>query len=283
MSQDSVKAFRHITVVADVAGPQRAAKIAADFARRADAHLVGLTLAYDPVMPVYTVAAPLPADFIVAAREQAEADARTAAAAFEAIGTAAGIAVETRTIETTGAGGLSDFAAQCSLTDLVIVGQQSTDRAEPMREALIEAALFQAGVPTLIVPSRDGGDFKTDRALVAWDGSPTAARAVRSALPLLAMAGSVTIVVVDDGKKRAGEPGADVAAFLARHDLEVSIRVIPNTHKGVAEALLSFAASEGADCLVMGAYGHGRYREFILGGATRGILEAMTLPVLMAH
>ncbi len=283
MSDNGLQAFRQITVVVDIAGEQRTARIAAEFARRAEAHLVGLTFAYDPVLPVYTVAAPLPADFIVEAREQAMADAKISADAFESIGNAAGISFETQTVETNAAGGLADLVARCSLTDLVVVGQQTPDRSEPMREALIEAVLFQSGVPALIVPAKNGGDLKTDHAMVAWDGSATAARAVRAALPLLGVAKTVTIVVVEDGKKRSGEPGADVAGFLARHGLTVTIRAIPNTHKGVADALLSYAAANGADWIAMGAYGHGRFREFILGGATRGVLEHMTVPVLMAH
>jgi nucleotide-binding universal stress UspA family protein len=283
MGNNGLQAFRQITVVVDIAGEQRTARIAAEFARRSGAHLVGLTFAYDPVLPVYTVAAPLPADFIVEAREQAMADAKASASAFESIGSAAGISFETQTVETNAAGGLADLVARCSLTDLVVVGQQTPERSEPMREALIEAVLFQSGVPAMIVPAKNGGELKTDHAMVAWDGSSTAARAVRAALPLLGLAKSITIVIVDDGKKRSGEPGADVAAFLARHSLAVTVKVIPNSQKGVADALLSHAAAGGADWIAMGAYGHGRFREFILGGATRGILEHMTVPVLMAH
>jgi nucleotide-binding universal stress UspA family protein len=283
MADNGLQAFRQITVVVDIAGAQRAAKIAAEFSRRAEAHLVGLTFAYDLVLPVYTVAAPLPADFIVEAREQAMADAKAAANVFESIGNAAGISFETQTVETNAAGGLADLVARCSLTDLVVVGQQTPDRSEPMREALIEAVLFQSGVPTLIVPAKNVGELATDHAMVAWDDSSTAARAVRAALPLLSLAKTVSIVVVDDGKKRRGEPGADVAAFLARHGLAVAVKVIPNSQKGVADALLSLAAANGAGWIAMGAYGHGRFREFILGGATRGILEHMNVPVLMAH
>src|SRR5690606_13175633 len=128
--------------------------------------------------------------------------------------------------------------------------------------ALIEAVLFQAGVPTLIVPAKNGGDLKTDHAIVAWDGSPTAARAVRAALPLLSLARTVSVIMVDDGKRRAGEPGADVAGFLSRHGLSVNVRTIPNSPKGVGDALLSYAVGNGGDWMAMGAYGHGRFREF---------------------
>jgi nucleotide-binding universal stress UspA family protein len=279
------RAIRHLTVIIDVAGERRAASLAIDFARQTEAHVTGLALAYDPVLPVYTVASPLPADFIVEAQEEAVADATRAARAFQALGAAAGMPVEVRTVETTGTAGFGGLVAECMLTDLVVVGQQTPERSEPMREALIEAVMFQAAVPALIIPHAGAATFKPDRALVAWDGGATASRAVREALPLLAMAKTVTVVVVDDGKSKSlsGEPGADIAGYLARHDLDVSVRVMPNTSRGVADALLGFAASNGADWMVMGAYGHGRLREFILGGATRAILETMTLPVLMAH
>jgi nucleotide-binding universal stress UspA family protein len=285
MTSTATRAIRHLSVVIDVAGERRSAALAADFARRIDAHLTGLALAYDPVLPVYTVAAPLPADFIVEAREEALSDAAGAAKAFGAIAATAGVPAEIRTVETTGTGGFGGIIAECMLTDLVVIGQQTPERTEPMREALIEALLFQAAVPTLIIPHTGVATFTPDRALVAWDGGATAARAVREALPLLGLAKSVTVVVVDDGKSKSlvGEPGADVAAYLARHDLEVTVRVIPNSQKGVAEALRTFATAEAADWMVMGAYGHGRLREFILGGATRALLESMTVPVLMAH
>ncbi|MEO8667492.1 MAG: universal stress protein [Bauldia sp.] len=285
MSSNAARAIRHVSVIIDVAGERRSAMVAADFARRIDAHLTGLALAYDPVLPVYTVAAPLPADFIVEAREEALSDAAAAAKSFQAIAAAAGISAETRTVETTGTGGFAGIVAACMLTDLVVIGQQTPERSEPMREALIEALLFQAAVPTLIIPHTGVTAFTPDRALVAWDGGATAARAVREALPLLGLAKTVTVVVVDDGKSKSllGEPGADVAAYLARHDLDVTVRVIPNGAKGVADALKAFAVAEAADWMVMGAYGHGRLREFILGGATRALLETMPVPVLMAH
>ena len=94
-------------------------------------------------------------------------------------------------------------------------------------------------MPAFIIPYAGAAAFKPDRALVAWDGGATAARAVREALPLLGMAKTVTVVVVDDGKSKslAGEPGADVAAYLARHGLDVTVRVIANTPKGVADAI----------------------------------------------
>jgi nucleotide-binding universal stress UspA family protein len=275
--------LRDILAIVDLGGERRPAIIAADLARRTGAHLTGVAIAFDPLVPIYTVAAPIPADFIIAAREQADDDAQAAVGAFQAIGVAAGIPVEARIAESASGNGFEEIVRQCRLTDLVVVGRQDRDRLEPMREALIEAILFQSGTPTLLIPPAGVTEFKTDKAIVAWDGGAIAARAVRAALPLLATAKSVIVAMVDDGRKQAGEPGADIATYLARHDLDVTLRQIANAPSGAGSALLAFAAEESADWLVMGAYGHSRMREFFLGGVTRGVLSSATLPVLMVH
>jgi nucleotide-binding universal stress UspA family protein len=98
------------------------------------------------------------------------------------------------------------------------------------------------------------------------------------------MAREVVVVIVKEHIKRSTElAGADIATHLARHNLHVEVREIENSTGDVGQTILSFAADETADWLVMGAYGHSRLREFFLGGATRGILSSMTVPVLMAH
>jgi nucleotide-binding universal stress UspA family protein len=280
---DTASPIKDIVVVVDLGGERRPAIIAADIARRMDAHLTGVTLSFDPAIPVYSVAAPIPTDFIVSAREQAEEEARAAIAAFEAIGQKAGIAVESRTVEASSGDGFLDIVRHCRLTDITVIGQQDPDHPEPMREALIEAILFQAASPTLLIPYAGVSEFKTGKAVVAWDGGTTAARAVRAALPLLSTAKEVVVAMVEESRKQPGEAGADIGAFLARHGLNVSVRKLPNVANAPDQALLNFASDEGADFMVMGAFGHTRLREFLLGGVTRGILASATLPVLMVH
>jgi nucleotide-binding universal stress UspA family protein len=281
---DGATALRDITVIVDTHGERRAAQLAAELARRAGAHLTGIALAYDPLMPVYTVAAPIPTDFIVAAHEQGLADAKAALAAFDAIAGAAGISFESRLVQSITGDGLSGMARNAIATDLAVVGQNDPDREEPLREALIEALLFQAGLPTLLVPYRGPRELAGGKALIAWNGSAQAGRAVRAALPLLAATGEVLIAIVDEGAPPSGEAqGADVGAWLARHDLAVTVRTVANAHEGAGQALLSLAADEGADLLVMGAYGHSRIRQFLLGGVTRHVLVNATIPVLMVH
>ena len=103
-------------------------------------------------------------------------------------------------------------------------------------------------------------------------------------MPLLERAKSVDVTIVTDDKGKSDElPGADVAQHLARHGLTVDVKRIVAGDADVASTLLSQAADTSADLIVMGAYGHSRLREFILGGATQGMLAAMTAPVLMSH
>ena len=282
--KNAVSTINDMHVIVDLAGARRPTAIAADLARQLDAHLTGVALAFEPVVPVYTMTTPLPTDLIVAAHEQAVNDAKAAAAAFGKIAGAAGICYESRTTESVGADGLEGVTRTLAMSDLVVVGQQNPDAPEPMREALIEAMLFQSGAPLLIVPYCGVNTFSPGRAVVAWDGGAASAHAVRAAMPLLHLANEVVVVIVRESIKRSTElAGADIATHLARHNLHVEVREITNATGDIGQTILSFTADESADWLVMGGYGHSRMREFFLGGATRGILESMTLPVLMAH
>jgi nucleotide-binding universal stress UspA family protein len=103
-------------------------------------------------------------------------------------------------------------------------------------------------------------------------------------MPLLKKAKQVEIVVISDKPARQDEvPGADLGQHLARHGLKVTVKRITSPDIDVPSTILSYAADSSADMIVMGGYGHSRLREFVLGGATRGLLESMTVPVLMSH
>ena len=123
-----------------------------------------------------------------------------------------------------------------------------------------------------------------DRVMVCWDASRNAARAIADAMPLLARAKAIDVVIVASERVKSDElPGADIGQHLARHGLKVEVKRIVSPDTDVASTILSHAADTSADFIVMGGYGHSRLREFILGGATRGILKSMTLPTLMSH
>lgn len=277
-------AIKDILLLLDLgreAGPSAA--VAVDLAARFQAHVTGVALAIDPIVPGF-VAAPIPVELIEAARDEAIRTAQAAAAGFETLAERSGVSRETRIVEVLMGGAPDSLLANCRLTDLVVVGQQDSSAPEAMREELIEAALFEGTAPLLILPYiTRGGSIPTGKVMIAWDGSRTAARAVHHALPFLAIAQSITVVMVGTALDQPGEPGADLATYLARHGFPVDVETIPAPATGVSDALLNHAADRGFDLLVMGGYGHSRVREFLFGGATRGILANMTVPVLMAH
>ncbi|HJV85088.1 MAG TPA: universal stress protein [Noviherbaspirillum sp.] len=190
---------------------------------------------------------------------------------------------EARAIDDEAGGGIS-LAARYS--DLVVIGQ--TDREEPSTTTLPdfpEFVVMNSGRPVLIVPYV--GHYKTvaKRVLIAWDASTSATRAITAAIPLLKHAENVDVVVFNaesKGDAHGEQPGADIGLYLARHGIKVNV-VRQKTDIDVGNALLSICTDLGSDMIVMGGYGHSRFREILLGGVTRTVLESMTVPVFMSH
>ncbi len=275
-------AIRDIFTIVDLYDPALpAAMVAMDIAGRTGAHVTGLALAMEPLAPGF-LASPIPADYIVGAMEEAQRQAKEAAERFAAMATSAGVSAEART-STVLAGATAPVVAQAHLSDLVLIGQEDPERPEPMRAAITEAVLFDASVPLMVVPHGWTNGLRFRRAVVAWDGSSTAARAVHAALPLLEMAEAVEVTIVGTPRGHDGEPGAEVATYLSRHGLDVSVNSVNRSTSDVAGTLNDHVREIDADFLVMGAYGHSRLREFIIGGATRDMLESMIVPTVMAH
>lgn len=275
-------ALKDITTLVEARGEQHAMKVAVELASKTGAHVTGLALAYNPVMPGYLIA-PMPADYLEEARVQSENDAKAALQKFEDLAAREGISREGRVVQMSGGGAADPFTAQTRLSDLTVIGQYDNERGDAIGEVLIEAALFDSGVPVLVVPYVGTPKFSTDNVMIAWDGSRTAIRAVHAALPILELAGKITVVMVENGRKGKGEPGADIATYLARHGFKVNVETIASPETSVADALLNYISDNGVDLVVMGGYGHSRMREFVLGGATYGMLRSMTVPVVMAH
>lgn len=167
--------------------------------------------------------------------------------------------------------------------DLTVVGQ---NEPEVGANDVAETVLMDSGRPTLVVPYAGRFERFGERALVAWNASREAARAVSDALPFLTRAKSVTVMAVnpESGPTAHGEvPGADISLFLARHGVKTEATQVFANDIDVGDMLLSRASDLGSDLLVMGAYGRSRLTELVLGGATRQILSEMTIPVLMSH
>jgi nucleotide-binding universal stress UspA family protein len=212
-----------------------------------------------------------------------EKAATDALAVFDAAAKRAGVSYESRTSDASLAGAAETFSTMARRFDLSVIAQSEPDKVAP-EELIAEGALFNSGGPVVVVPYIQKSSLKLDRVIVAWDASRNAARAVADAMPFLSKAKTIDVVIVASGPGKSDEiPGADIGQHLARHGLTVEVKRVVATDTDVASTILSHAADSAADFLVMGGYGHSRLREFVLGGATRGILSSMTIPVLMSH
>lgn len=170
-------------------------------------------------------------------------------------------------------------AAAGRLTDLIVIGRPSGEAEAPLA-ATLDAALFDTGRPVLVA-SPTAARVVAGRVALAWNGSAQAARVVAAALPILEVADHVTVLTV--GTIDSVATAQDLIAYLGRHDVSASHESIPPGGASTGATLLAHAEQSRADLLVMGAYGHSRLREMILGGATRDVLSAAGIPVLMAH
>jgi nucleotide-binding universal stress UspA family protein len=259
-----------------------AAQFAISIAAAFQAHIAGVVFAYDPAITP-TIMDGVSAGWIDAQRAENLAAAQQAIGRFEEAVRREGLSADHRLIESTLGSAPNRFARIARHFDLSVVGQTAPDLAIP-EDLLIEAALFQSGRPTVIVPYIQKDGLKLGHVLVCWDHSRNAARAVADAMPFLARSKKVEIIIVTRHDAKYDDlPGAGIAEHLARHDLNVELKRLVAPDMDVANVILSYAADASADFIVMGGYGHSRLREFILGGATQGMLQSMTVPVLMAH
>lgn len=192
--------------------------------------------------------------------------------------------IETRLIEDETR---SAMLLQSRYADLVVFSQDGEDDpALPARvRGLPEYVALRGARPVLVVPENDGGASLSGTVVAGWDGSLQAQRAIGAALPLLQRAETVKLALVNPdtlGELHGEEPGADMALYLARQGVRVEV-VLERTRSTAGDALMDLARDSGAGLLVAGAYGHNRFREWVLGGVTRELLERARIPVLLAH
>lgn len=265
-------------------GPECAARIqtALALAQAHDAHLTGLYTMWIPPMPSY-VAAEIGADIIARQRALYEERMHGAERAFQTRTREAGVSSEWRESESRRAQALLLHARYC---DLVIMGRHEEGTGEPSVH-LVENVVLGSGKPVLVLPDEGTPRGLGQHVMVAWNLSREAVRATDAALPLLAKAARVDVIAVDprmdDEQEHGPMPGADLCAHLARHGVRAEAQAVDSGRHGVGQTLLERAAADGADLLVMGAYGHARWREVVLGGATAHVLRHAGIPVLMAH
>ena len=178
-----------------------------------------------------------------------------------------------------------EVASRAQLADLILLPKPYGPDRGAENVAIIESALFGTDVPVLVLPDAQALADTPDRIVVAWNQSKEALSAIRNALPFLAQAAVVNIVIIDPPTHSPdrSDPGGALAEMLARHGVNTEISVLPRTMSNVSDILTRHTTEKNADMLVMGAYGHSRLREAILGGATRDMLEKAQIPILMAH
>lgn len=176
-----------------------------------------------------------------------------------------------------------DLAAHARYVDLAVVAREDSSEERVRPSGLVESLVLASGRPVIVLPPRCPVS-RVRRILVGWNAGREATRAVAGAMPLLARAEAVEVVVVD-GKHAMGhgeEPGADIARYLVRHGVRVDVCALSSGGEDVGHVLLSRAARTGADLIVMGAYGRSRLSEWAFGGVTRTALLEATVPILMS-
>lgn len=262
--------------------------IAASLADRFGAHLVGLYLKvgreppgpFDQFYAETPLFRPIYEELEERIRTQAEATRRL----FEEVVARFRLSAEWRVASGYPA---VQAALHARYADLVILGQiEPADPWSPLLHPRPEEVALAAGRPVLVIPYVGKFERVGRRVLVGWDGSREATRAVADAMPFLAAASSVTVITVDAQNEGSGHgevPGADIALHLARHGVAVDVERTVSAGIGIGNTLLSRVSDLDVDLLVMGAYGHSRMRELLLGGATRTVLASATVPVLMSH
>jgi len=244
------------------------------------AHLTAAGIVLE-IVPPASFMGEYPYDIMAEAIEQAR---QSAEQNYRKIAAAAPPTVQTELVMIQAISGQAreDFGRLARHFDIAIAGQGG-DEGGSDDELMVEGALFSSGRPVFVVPNIHKGPAKLGKAMVCWDGGLPSARAVAGSIDILKRAGKVEVVSIA-GRNLPNEelPGFNITRHLTRHGISATLKKLPAA-QDIGATLLSYAADSGADYMVMGAYGHSRLREFVLGGTTRTILGSMTIPVLMAH
>lgn len=263
-------------------GPALAAAAAA--ARHYDAHLDIRCVGVDPAR--YE---PLPAGAAAIVLEtgaaEAHAHAETLSHWVEKELDATGLKVSVEIAVVPHLGLEPAIARSVRYSDLIVCTRPYGRPSGPLQVSTVEAALFGTGSPVVVLGNGMTFDTEPKRVMVAWDESNEALATIRKSLPLLKVAEQVDIVLVDPPVHSAerSDPGGAVSLMLARHGVRAEVSILARTLPTVAECLSRFATEHGSDLMVMGAYGHSRFREAVLGGTTRDLLEGAPVPLFMAH
>lgn len=273
-----------LTIVTDPAASEVQLETAIAMARREDAHLDVLCLGVDRTQTGYYYAG-ASAYVHQETIERAQAEAAAAELQVRNLLDAQDIrwAVEGVVAQM---GAISTIVGlRARFADLVVQARPYGKSRSQDAETVVEAAMFDGHAPVLIVPDQDSPLPAPRRVIVAWNQSTEALIAIRRALPILKAADLVDITIIDPpahGPERS-DPGGQLSQMLARHGVHAEVSVLAKTMPRVSDVINRHVRDTSANMVVMGAYGHSRFREAILGGATRYMLEMAEVPVFMAH
>jgi len=256
-----------------------ATSLAAKFGARLDAIAFG----YEPINAELTFeGAAAVAAVMELQRERALQEAEAALAVLEAEAKRQGITFKSSKVAAIPAEAAETAGALARLYDLTIVAQPDA-KASALYNLVPEAVLFNSGRPMLMVPYIHEGGFEARKIMICWDGKRAAARAVLDAMPFLEQAEAVEIIAINEDSEATEATAAALATHLGRKSISAKAERLTADRAEIHNTILSTVADRGTQMVVMGGYGHSRLREFVLGGATRGILQSMTIPVLMSH
>lgn len=257
--------------------------VALRLAKTYEARVIGLYVRALPYIPHF-VAAQIGPDIYETQKRAAEREEAEVRQVFLARCSAAGMSGEWRS----GEGDMTEvICLHAKYVDLVVIGQFNPDDDHREGEmGLADNVVIDAGRPVLVVPYAGSFPKLGERVMLAWNASRESVRAAHDALPFLKRAASVEVVAANpqDSEGLHGDiPCAAICTHLSRHGVPAVAKTIYAEDMNVGEMLLSRAADDSIDLIVMGAYGRSRFRELILGGVTRHLLNSMTVPVLLSH
>ena len=277
--------FRNILVhIPTDLSPRPAVDGSISLALGTGAHLDAIAIGYETAsIPFVAEGGAAVASLYEVEHAQACERAEAALRVFDVEARNADISYTTRTVAAVPIDAREIICASARLHDLTVVAQPQSER-DSYDNVIPQELLFQAGGPVLFMPYTFHGAFSAKRIGICWDGSRLAARALRDAMPLLHKADILAVITIDGPDPIPAESSTDhLVRYLAKAGLPARITSLPASRSEVQSMLLSIAADESLDLLVMGGYGHSRLQETLLGGVTRDMLRAMTVPVLMSH
>lgn len=257
-------------------------KAAIELAKQYGARLSALFVVPDYFMPAY-VEAQVSADVIAEMNDQARKQAEEAMENVRQQVTSSGLSLDAYVEDGNLINILNDYARY---TDLLILGQSEPEDPDNVSDSLADHLVIEGGSPCLVIPYIGCRKTLGKRILLAWNESRESSRALKDSLPLLQQAQIVSVLFIkpkshDEAQTRQQEKA--LLTYLSDHDIEGEINLCIDSQHNTGDIMLAEAIDNDIDLIVMGAYGHSRLREIVLGGATRQLFQQMTVPVFVSH